>query len=99
MPADDRVRKLFPYVVAAVLAVVLGLRVLGGSAAGDEPAIALDGPGTKPAHARHADGRIWVHVAGAVRRPGLYRVRADARAGLAVDAAGGPARRADLRAI
>ena len=39
------------------------------------------------------------YVAGAVKRPGLYRIDADARAGAAVDAAGGLTRRADLRSI
>jgi len=42
---------------------------------------------------------VWVHVTGAVRRPGLYKLTAQARAGEALDAAGGFAQRADLRAI
>jgi competence protein ComEA len=98
MPVDDRLRSLFPYLAGAVLLLLLALRVFGGSGGSDPPAVALDGQSSKPAK-QGSGGRIWVHVAGAVRRPGLYRVGADARAGVAVEAAGGPARRADLRAV
>jgi competence protein ComEA len=40
-----------------------------------------------------------VHVAGAVRRPGVYRLPAHARVAAALDAAGGPLRRADLARV
>jgi competence protein ComEA len=42
---------------------------------------------------------VYVHVAGAVRRPGLIRVPAGARVALALARAGGPARKADLTLV
>jgi competence protein ComEA len=42
---------------------------------------------------------VFVHVAGAVRRPGLVRVPSGSRAAAAVDRAGGATRRADLAGV
>ena len=78
---------------------LLAMRFLGPTGAAETPAVALDGAPPRAEPRQSSRTRIWVHVAGAVRRPGVYRVAADARAGAAVDAAGGLARRADLRAI
>jgi competence protein ComEA len=101
MDTFERRRSLFPYVAGAVLVVLFLLRSLsgpgGGAAASSVP---LDGATTPRTAARpRSDARVWVHVAGTVKRPGLYRVEADARVGAAVDAAGGLTRRADLRSI
>ncbi len=43
--------------------------------------------------------RLVIHVVGAVRRPGLFRVKEGARVADAIARAGGPNRRADLAAV
>lgn len=89
--------------VAGVLLVIAAVRLFG---AGDErtpprPTVALEPSGSEPrpgTGSKPAAGP-WVHVAGAVRRPGLYRVSAGARVAEALARAGGPSRRADLTAV
>jgi competence protein ComEA len=93
--ADLSHRQLALCVAGIVLAVVLGLRQLG---AGDKAPAA---PDQRPAaievqDGAEAGGRVVVHVAGAVRQPGVYKLSANARVDDAVAEAGGPTRRADL---
>jgi competence protein ComEA len=93
---DDRTR-LFPWIAAALLVLAVGYRVMA-SRQPEPPPVTVDGP----AEVRQASvgartaRRLYVHVAGAVRRPGLYRVRHGARVAAALSQAGGPTGKAEL---
>jgi competence protein ComEA len=93
------------WVIAAALAVVAGVRLLGG---GDASApVSVDGGSAAGAVGRGGGGRgsgraepeLYVHVAGAVKRPGLIRLARGSRVATALERAGGPTRRADLTLV
>lgn len=95
---------MLAWAVAAVLATLAAVRLVGGGEGAAAPPVRVEGG--EVARAGPAGGvegaggtQIYVHVAGAVRRPGLLRVPAGARAAVAVERAGGFTRRADVTAV
>ena len=78
-----------------VLAVLYAGRGDGGAAAAPRG----EAPSLEVRQGEEAGGALVVHVAGAVRRPGVYRLSAGARVADAVRRAGGARRRADLGAV
>jgi competence protein ComEA len=103
MPALSR-SQLVVYAVAALVVLVLGVRYLHGQGGGQR-AVASAGSGRAagiPAPveiAPRAAQAALVHVAGAVRHPGVYRMRDGDRIKDAVERAGGARSGADVNAI
>ena len=100
MPLPGR-RAVLLLCALALLAAALAGRVLGGGDGGG-PARAASPPATDPASTAlppSPRSTSRSHVAGAVRRPGVYRLPAGSRALDAVERAGGATRRADLDAL
>jgi competence protein ComEA len=106
MPVVSR-PQLVAYALAALVVVVLGVRFMQGQARGSAaPAPAASAPASGSGSAsgsvrlepRPATSAL-VHVAGAVRSPGVYRLRDGERVQDAVRRAGGPRAGADINAI
>jgi competence protein ComEA len=94
--ADRPVGNVLVWLAVAALGGLALVRLAGGGN-GPEPAPVRIGAG--PARPTAGRPEALVHVAGAVRHPGLVRVPAGARVAVAVRRAGGPARGADLDAL
>ena len=100
MPFDRRLVLLL--LVAGAAALVVVGRVLprpSAPAAEVAPVVSVSTGGAPAAGEAGASGPVVVHVVGAVRHPGVYRLPAGSRTRDAVRRAGGAGRRADLGGV
>jgi competence protein ComEA len=102
MPSGLSRTELATYAACAVLVVLLGLRVLhseGDGSASASPVAKTTTAGSAVSVSAPRAAAALVHVVGAVRRAGVYRVAAGKRIQDAIRLAGGATTHADLQAI
>ena len=98
MPSEGSQTTVAIWVVATLVVVFAAVRLIGSPSQGGAGApVRIDrSPAAGPAH---HEPMIYVHVAGAVRQPGLLRLSEGTRVATAVERAGGAGPRADLSGV
>lgn len=87
------------YVAVAVLLAVAGFRYFGGDGEEAPTPVAVEESAGEGSAGEGAGGGAFVHVAGEVRKPGLYRMPVGSRVGDAIERAGGVGDRAELAGV
>ena len=93
--------QVLAYVAAVVLVAIAGVRYLSGGDDHEAEPVAVDTNAVADGAVETGTegGRLYVHVAGAVEREGLYRLPAGARVGAAIQRAGGTTPAAELSGV
>src|SRR5215216_2176615 len=100
MPSEGSRANVVIWVIAAVLALFAVVRLTGSHDAGGGAPVEVDGsPAAAEPQTSSKAAAIYVHVAGAVQRPGLLKLSSGSRIATAVQRAGGPRPRADLSGV
>jgi competence protein ComEA len=88
-------------VIAALVAVFAVVRLTGSGSGGGggEVPVRIDRSPSNGSAGGHAGAAIYVHVAGAVRQPGLLKLPPGSRVATAVERAGGVGPHADLAGV
>ncbi len=98
MPAEHSRTQIAAWVAAGAVLLFLAWKLLAppGGRGGGAPVSVSRGEATRSGPSGRS---VFVHVAGKVGRPGLYRVPAGSRIAAAIERAGGARRGADLSAV
>ena len=99
MPTVSRRQALAYGVVVLALLVLVGRSVVASDGDGGDDQQAETEPALVLTEPRESETTLLVHVAGAVREPGVYELPGGSRVAEAVERAGGPRARAALESI
>jgi competence protein ComEA len=99
MPSEGSRTTAAIWVVAGLLAVFAVARLTSSHSSGGGAPVEVSRAAPAASAGTAAAESIYVHVAGAVRAPGLLKLRKGARVATAVNRAGGPGPKADLAGV